>query len=50
MLKRLVPVVLTPMLQNGDLDEGGFENLTSHLLNANVGGLWALGSEAEEIN
>lgn len=50
MLKGLVPVVLTPMLQNGDLDEGGFENLTSHLLNANVGGLWALGSAAEEIN
>lgn len=50
MLKGLVPVLLTPMTRNGDLDETGLRSLLKYLYSNEIGGLWALGSAGEEIN
>lgn len=50
MLKGLIPVLLTPMLKNHDIDHKSLKKLIDYLNYYKVGGLWALGSASEEIN
>lgn len=50
MLKGLVPVLLTPMLKNHEIDHDSLNKLINYLKHYKVGGLWALGSASEEIN
>lgn len=50
MLKGLIPVLLTPMLKNHEIDHAGLEKLINFLRSNKIEGLWALGSASEEIN
>lgn len=50
MLNGLIPVLLTPMKENSTLDEAGLERLIEYVIAGGAGGIWALGSAAEEIN
>jgi len=49
-IKGIIPVLLTPMLGNGDFDEKGIEALLMFLLNQYIGGLWVMGSASEDIH
>lgn len=49
-LKGIVPVLLTPMNIDSSPDLDGMQHLVDMLVNAGVGGLWALGSASEDIN
>ncbi len=49
-LKGIVPVMVTPMVESGEPDEAGIESLANYLIDRGVGGLWALGSASEDIN
>jgi dihydrodipicolinate synthase/N-acetylneuraminate lyase len=48
MLKGIIPVLLTPMMQNGKIDEKGKESLLGFILKHNIGGLWVMGSASED--
>ena len=50
MLNGIVPVLLTPMLEDHTIDEQGLERLMRHLDAHGISALWALGSASEEIN
>jgi 2-dehydro-3-deoxy-D-pentonate aldolase len=50
MIKGIIPVLLTPMLENGEIDERGLENLVEFLLTKNIAGIWAMGSASEDIH
>lgn len=50
MIKGIVPVLLTPMREDGSIDEQGLERLVSYLLGENAAGFWAVGSASEDIH
>ena len=49
-LNGLVPVMITPMIENGSPDPEGIDALVNFLIDSGVGGLWVLGSASEDIN
>ena len=46
----VLPVLLTPFTEGGDLDEVGLERLLEFLLDKPIGGIWALGTGSEDMN
>lgn len=49
-LKGVVPVLLTPLTETQEPDPNGIGRLVDFLVEAGVGGLWALGSASEDLN
>jgi 4-hydroxy-tetrahydrodipicolinate synthase len=49
-LEGVIPVLVTPMRENGDIDEEGIERLVEFLVGKGVGGLWVLGTGSEDMN
>jgi 4-hydroxy-tetrahydrodipicolinate synthase len=49
-LKGVSPVLVTPMLPDGEPDREGIRRLTDFLIDAGVEGFWAMGSASEDIN
>ena len=49
-LKGLIPVVQTPMNEDGSLDLDGQARLIEFLHDKNVGGYWVLGTGSEDMN
>jgi dihydrodipicolinate synthase/N-acetylneuraminate lyase len=49
-LKGIVPVLVSPMTSTGEPDIEGINKLVNSLIDAGVGGFWALGSTGEDIN
>lgn len=49
-LKGIVPVLLAPLTENREPDPEGIARLVDFLVEAGVGGLWALGSASEDVN
>jgi dihydrodipicolinate synthase/N-acetylneuraminate lyase len=49
-LKGVIPVVQTPVHEDGSIDTGGIERLTKYLAGTGVGGYWALGTGSEDMN
>lgn len=50
MIKGIIPVLLTPMLENGEIDEKSLEKLVEFLLTKNIAGIWGIGSASEDIH
>ena len=48
--KGILPVLLTPMLANGEIDKKSTFRLIHYLTKKNVSGFWCLGSTGEELN
>lgn len=46
-IKGVIPPMITPLSENGDLDVGGLKNLLDHLLNGGVHGIFLLGTTGE---
>ena len=46
-LKGVIPPMITPLLENGELDEKGLENLIEHLISGGVHGIFLLGTNGE---
>jgi dihydrodipicolinate synthase/N-acetylneuraminate lyase len=49
-LKGVIPVVQTPVHEDGSIDIGGCERLIDFLIGRKVGGLWVLGTGSEDMN
>lgn len=49
-LKGLIPVVQTPINQDGSIDNAGLTRLIDFVIEAGVGGLWTLGTNSEDMN
>lgn len=49
-LSGIVPVMVTPMHEDGSPDGDGIAKLVDHVVANGVGGLWVLGSTGEDIN
>jgi 4-hydroxy-tetrahydrodipicolinate synthase len=49
-LKGVSPVLVTPMLPDGEPDRPGILRLVDFLIDAGVEGFWAMGSASEDIN
>ena len=49
-LNGLVPVMVTPMQEDGSPDPAGIYALVDFLIEKGAGGLWVLGSASEDIN
>ena len=49
-LKGIIPVLLSPLKSDGTPDLRAVNNLVDFLINAGIGGFWALGSASEDIN
>lgn len=49
-MRGVAPVMVTPMLENGEPDEEGIGRLTELMIAAGIGGIWAMGSASEDIN
>ncbi len=49
-IKGIIPVLLTPMSEKGEIDERSLENLVEFLLKKNIAGLWGIGSASEDIH
>jgi dihydrodipicolinate synthase/N-acetylneuraminate lyase len=49
-LKGIIPVLLSPLKSDLSPDLLGTDRLVNFLINAGVGGFWALGSASEDIN
>ena len=50
MLNGIIPVLLTPMLEDYSIDNDGMKSLMKHLHSNGIESIWALGSASEEIN
>lgn len=46
----ILPVTITPMHENGDIDFDGLEKLLHFLLDKDIGGLWVLGTSSEDMS
>ena len=46
----IVPVLVTPLTVEGEIDEAGLERLVEFLIERGVGGLWVLGTNSEDMN
>lgn len=49
-LKGVSPVLVTPMLADGEPDREGIFRLVNFLIDAGVEGFWAMGSASEDLN
>ena len=49
-IEGVVPVVVAPLTDRGEIDEKGLTRLVEFLVNLNIGGLWVLGTGAEDMN
>lgn len=49
-LEGVVPVLLTPLTTNGEIDEQALARLVEYLNTKNIGGFWVLGTGAEDMN
>lgn len=49
-LKGVIPVLLTPFDENGDVDNSSLTKLVEYLNTKNIGGFWVLGTGAEDMN
>lgn len=49
-LKGVIPVVQTPVHEDGSIDTDGLARLTGYLAGKGVGGYWALGTGSEDMN
>lgn len=49
-IKGIVPVVVTPLERDGAVDLAGYERLIDFLVKCEVGGLWVLGTNSEDMN
>ena len=49
-IKGVVPVLLTPFTNTGDIDEAGLERLVAYLSAKDIGGFWVLGTGSEDMN
>jgi len=49
-LKGIIPVMVTPMKKNGDIDQKGIQNIVNFYKKNNIQGLWGLGSTGEELS
>ena len=49
-VKGIVPVVVTPLDRDGNIDGSGLKRLVKFLINKKIGGLWALGTGSEDMN
>jgi len=49
-LKGVVPVLISPLNKDGEVDEVALSNLVMHLNDKQIGGFWALGTGAEDMN
>ncbi len=49
-LKGVIPVLLTPFTDEGDIDVESLIKLVQHLNNKNIGGFWVLGTGSEDMN
>ncbi len=49
-LKGIIPVVQTPINQDGSIDHGGITRLIDFLVESGVGGFWTLGTNSEDMN
>ncbi len=50
LLKGVIPVLLTPLTKDGDVDEKALVRLVEYLNSKNIGGFWVLGTGAEDMN
>jgi len=46
----VIPVLNTPILEDGGIDAEGLKRLVEFLVNREVGGLWVLGTGSEDMN
>ncbi|WP_425235750.1 dihydrodipicolinate synthase family protein [Ulvibacterium sp.] len=46
-IKGIIPPIVTPLLENGDLDSRGLRNIIGHMLEGGVHGLFLLGTTGE---
>ena len=46
-LKGIIPPMITPLTENGELDKKGLENLIDHLISGGVHGIFILGTNGE---
>lgn len=49
-LEGIIPVIVTPMLSDGEIDKTSTFKLISYLTKKKVSGFWCLGSTGEELN
>ena len=49
-VKGIIPVVLTPLTKEKDIDVGSLVRIIEFLHTKNVGGLWVLGTGSEDMN
>lgn len=49
-IEGIVPVLVTPLKKDGEIDETGLEQLLEFLVSKPIGGLWALGTGSEDMN
>ena len=49
-LEGVIPVLLTPLTQDGEVDEPSLVRLVEYLNTKNIGGFWVLGTGAEDMN
>ena len=49
-LKGVVPVLLTPMTNRGEIDKPSLVRLVNYLNEKNIGGFWVLGTGGEDMN
>ena len=48
-LKGIIPVLITPLDQYGNIDINSLKNLCEKYLNSGVDGLWVLGTGGEDM-
>ncbi len=49
-MKGVIPVVQTPLNEDGSIDQAGQTRLIDFLVDAGVGGFWTLGTNSEDMN
>lgn len=49
-LKGVVPVLITPLTSDGNIDRPSLAKLVQYLNSKNIGGFWVLGTGAEDMN
>ena len=49
-IEGVVPVLLTPLTEGGEIDQQALGRLVEYLSSKNIGGFWVLGTGAEDMN
>jgi len=50
LIKGVVPVLVTPLTDSGEIDEKALGKLVQFLVGKEIGGIWALGTGSEDMN